>query len=185
MLELGVGPGGGIMPSVLLEKQDANLIISDLSPTVLREWKKVFDNEFYPPNVCYAALDTCDLPFEDNTIDVISIGGFGNTEGDKVKAIKEIYRVLKPGGLFVVTDGFVKQDILKSFPENIQKAMLEKIAFIFEDYYETTVAAGFKKIDNTVLGEWSTKGDDSTIAEVAVEYGVELIVTWYARYCIK
>jgi len=185
MLELGVGPGGGLMPSILLEKHDANLIISDLSPTVLREWKKVFDSEFNPPNVCYAALDSCDLPFEDNTLDVISIGGFNNTEGDKVQAIKEFYRVLKPGGLFIATDGFVKKDILKSFSEDIQKIMLDKIAFIFEDYYETTVAAGFKKIDNTVLGEWSVKGDDSTIAEVADECGVDLIVTWYARYCIK
>lgn len=151
----------------------------------MSEWKKVFDNDFYPPNVYYAALDSCDLPFEDNSIDVVSIGGFGNTEGDKVKAINEIYRVLKPGGLYVATDGCVTKENLRKLPENVQKIMLEKIAFIFEDHYETTMAAGFKKIANTVLGEGTTKGDRSTIADLAKELGVELILTWYARYCIK
>ena len=185
ILELGAGPGCGLALPVLFEKHDANIIISDLSPTVVREWKKVFDKEFYPPNVYYAALDNCDLPFEDNSIDVISIGGFNNTEGDSFKAVKEIYRVLKPGGLYAATDCFVKQDMLKSLPIDVQKIMLEKIAFIFYDYYEATVAAGFKMIDNVILGEWSTKGDRSTIADLAEELGVELILSSYVRYCTK
>jgi len=185
ILELGAGPGGGLMPSVLFEKHDAQLIISDLSPTVVSEWKKVFDNEFFPPNVYYAALDNCNLPFEDNSLDVISIGGFGNTEGDKFKAIKEIYRVLKPGGLYVATDGFITQENFLKFSEEFQKIMMEKIAWIFEDYYEATVVAGFKKIDNIVMGEGTTAGDKSTIADLAHEHGLELTLTWYSRYCIK
>lgn len=146
ILELGAGPGGGLMPSVLLQKQDAELIISDISPNIVREWKKLFDKEYYPPNVYYAVLDSCDLPFEDNSIDVVSIGGFGNTEGDRHKAVREIYRVLKPGGLYVATDGFVTQERLKAFPENVQKIMMKIIAWVFEDYYETSMAAGFKKL---------------------------------------
>lgn len=185
ILELGAGPGGGLMPWILFEKHDANIIVSDISPTVVNEWKRIFDNDFFPPNICYAALDSCDLPFEDNSIDVISIGGFNNTVGDRVKAINEIYRVLKPGGMYVATDACVTKENLKLLPENVQKIMLEKIGFIFEDYYEATMAAGFKKIDNTVMGEGTTKGDRSTIADLAEELGVELTLTWYVRYCTK
>jgi cyclopropane fatty-acyl-phospholipid synthase-like methyltransferase len=46
ILEIGTGPGGGYMPATLLEDFDANVIISDLSPTVVREWKKLFDREY-------------------------------------------------------------------------------------------------------------------------------------------
>jgi len=185
ILELGTSPCGGLMLFTLRAKHDANLIISDYSPAVVSEWKKIFDQEFNPPNVYYAALDTCDLPFEDNSIDVVSIGGFSNTNGDKFKAIREIYRVLKPGGLYVATDCFVTKENLKLLPENVQEAMWEKVAWIFEDYHEATVMAGFKKIDNEVIGEGSTEGDLSTLGDLAHEHGVEFTLTWYLRYCIK
>lgn len=186
ILEIGTGPGGGYMPAILLEDFDANVIISDLSPTIVREWKKIFDKEYTPPNVHYAALNNCDLPFKENCIDVISSGGgFGNTEGDKFKALTEIYRVLKPGGLYVTSEGFVTQETLKSLPEHAQKVLLEKRPDIFESYYEASITAGFKSIDTISIGSWSTKNDDSTIADLARELGVELTFTSYLRYCIK
>ena len=186
ILEIGTGPGGGYMPAVLLEKSDANIIISDLSPTVCREWRKLFSEELFPPNVHYAALDNCDLPFEDNSIDVISSGGgFGNTEGDKYKVVREIYRVLKPGGLYVSGEGYVTQETLKSFSEDIQKILLEKRPDIFEDFYDASVSAGFKEIDNTISYGWSTKNDDSAIADLARELGIEIVFSGYLRYCIK
>ncbi|HBL83837.1 MAG: hypothetical protein A2Y17_08145 [Clostridiales bacterium GWF2_38_85] len=186
ILEIGTGPGGGYMPAILLEKPDSEIIISDLSPTVVLEWKKLFENEFFPPNVHYVALDNCDLPFYDNSIDVISAGGgFGNTEGDKFKALIEIYRVLKPGGLYITGDGFVTGEMLKSLPEKAQKVLLEKRPDIFEDYYEATVTAGFKTIDNIIRGGWSTENDQSTIADLARELGVVLKFSGYLRCCIK
>jgi ubiquinone/menaquinone biosynthesis C-methylase UbiE/DNA-binding XRE family transcriptional regulator len=185
ILELGAGPGGGLMPYTLFEKHDAELIISDISPTIVREWKKVFEKEFFPPNVYYAALDSCDLPFEDNSIDVISIGGFGNTDGDRFKAVREIYRVLKPGGLYVATDALITKERLRAYPENVQKIMLEKAPYIFEDYYETSLSAGFKKIDNILGGEQNMTEDDNTVSELGRELGVEIIYTWYTRYCVK
>ena len=186
ILEIGTGPGGGYMPAVLLEKMDANVIISDLSPTIVREWKKIFDSELNPPNVSYAALDNCDLPFNDNSVDVISSGGgFGNTEGNKFKALTEIYRVLKPGGIFVSGEGYVTQETLTSLPKQAQDVLLEKRPDVFEDFYDASVTAGFKTIDNILGGGWTTKNDDSTIADLARELGIELIFTGYLRYCTK
>lgn len=186
ILEIGAGPAGGYVPAILLENFDANIIISDLSPTIVREWKKLFDNEFNPPNAHYAALDNCDLPFLDNSIDVISSsGGFGNIEGDKFKALREIYRVLKPGGLYVSGDGYVTHEALKVLPLYAQKVLLEKRPDIFEDFYDATVTAGFKTIDNQILSGWSTKDDESEIADLAKELGIEIIFTGYLRYCIK
>ena len=121
ILELGTGPGGGLMTYILHEKHDAELI----------------------------------------------------------------YRVLKHDGLYVSTDSIITKERLKAYPENVQKIMLEKIPYMFEDYYETSIAAGFKTVDNILQGEQNIKGDDSTPANLAEELGVEIIYTWYTRYCTK
>ena len=119
VLELGAGPGGGFIPYTLQADPDASIIVSDMSPTVVQEWKKFLDNELDSPNLSYAAFDYCQIPFRDSCIDVVSDrGGIANAitakyePGDKGAALKETYRVLKPGGLFVTASGFVTKETL-------------------------------------------------------------------------
>ena len=96
ILEIGAGPGGGYMPYILKDNPDATIIMSDLSPTVVKEWKKFLDKTLDSPNIYYAVFDFCNMPFKDNSIDVISDGGgIGNCEGIRAKALKEAFRVLK------------------------------------------------------------------------------------------
>lgn len=98
------------------------------------------------------------MPFKDNSIDIISdCGGIGNCEGIKAKALKEAYRVLKPGGKLITTTGFVNKETL----------------------------AGFSKIDSVISGCWYTDDDESTIADLAQSLGVNLKFTSYTRYCTK
>jgi len=186
ILEIGAGPGGGFMPYILKTNPDAMVIVNDLSPTVVREWKHFLDWELDSPNIHYAAFDFCDIPFCDNGIDVVSDGGgIGNAEGSKGKALKEVYRVLKPGGLLVTSTGFVTKETLAALPKRAQKELMEKRPDIFEDLYEQTVLAGFKKIDSVIVGGWDTNDDDSTIADLARSLGVNLKFTSYIRYCMK
>lgn len=192
ILEVGAGPGGGFVPYILQADPDASIIISDMSPTVVREWKKYLDKELDSPNLSYAAFDYCHIPFRDNCVDVVSdYGGIANaitakcTPGDKGAALKEAYRVLKPGGLLVTTSGFVTKETFASLPEHAQKIIKETRPDIFEDLYEETVLAGFQKIDSTVSGYLDTDDDEGGIADLARSLGVNLRFTEYVRYCRK
>lgn len=186
ILEIGAGPGGGYMPYVLKANPDATIIINDLSPTVVKEWKSLLDKTLDSPNIYYAAFDFCNMPFKDNSIDIISDGGgIGNCEGVKAKALKEAYRVLKPGGKLITSTGFVNKETLASLPVKVQKILLEKRPDVFGDLYEDTVLAGFSKIDSVISGCWYTDNDDSMIADLARSLGVNLKFTSYTRYCTK
>lgn len=186
ILEIGVGPGGGYLPYILKANPDATIIISDLSPAVVSEWKIFLDKTLDSPNLYYAAIDFCNMPFKDNSIDIVSdAGGIGNCEGDKVKALKEAFRVLKPGGKLITSTGFVNREALASLPNEAQKVLLEKRPDVLEDLYEDTILAGFSKIDSVIGGCWYTDDDDSTIAYLARSLGVNLKFTSYIRYCTK
>ena len=56
---------------------------------------------------------------------------------------------------------------------------------IFNNLYEDTVLAGFRKIDSMVTDTWTTDEDDSGIAEFARGLGITLQFTEYVRFCEK
>ena len=186
ILDIGSGPGGGYMPFILQTDPSAQIIVSDLSHAVVEEWKHLLDQELDSPFLYYAALDFCDIPFKSCTVDVIADhGGIINCIGDQSTALRECYRVLKPGGILVSLNGFVTKETLAALPEHAQQALLKKYPSIFNNLYEDTVLAGFRKIDSMVTDTWTTDEDDSGIAEFARDLGITLKFTEYVRFCEK
>jgi len=60
-----------------------------------------------------------DIPFEDNFFDVVASNGIYNLSPDKEKVMKEVFRVLKPGGRTVFCEIVLKDKL----PLNIRKSI--------------------------------------------------------------
>ncbi|WP_426095969.1 class I SAM-dependent methyltransferase [Flavobacterium sp. DSR2-3-3] len=105
--------------------------------------------------------DICNLPFEDNQYDVILCNHVLEHIPDDTKAMQELYRVLKPGGMAILQ---IPQDLSRvtTFADDTIKDQKER-AKIFgqydhvriygRDYFDKLRSIGFKVIEE----EYTTK----------------------------
>jgi ubiquinone/menaquinone biosynthesis C-methylase UbiE len=108
---LDIGAGEGITDlSIVLRYQPQELVAMDIVdyikelPRVARE--SGLPLEKMPENFTFLQQTCEDVPYPDDSFDVvISWGSLEHIAGGYRKALDEVYRVLKPGGLFFVAPG--------------------------------------------------------------------------------
>ena len=88
------------------------------------------------------------IPLPDNSVDVIISNCVINLSPDKDAALREAFRVLKPGGRFAVSDVVVRGDV----PTDVRRNMELWVGCIagalsHDDYVAKLRAAGFENID--------------------------------------
>ncbi|MEJ2310334.1 MAG: bifunctional demethylmenaquinone methyltransferase/2-methoxy-6-polyprenyl-1,4-benzoquinol methylase UbiE [Gammaproteobacteria bacterium] len=86
-----VGPGGEV-------------VMSDINLAMLEEGRKRMVDEGHAGNVDYMQIDAESIPFPDNSFHVVTIAFGLRNVTDKQQALREMYRVLKPGGRALVLE---------------------------------------------------------------------------------
>jgi SAM-dependent methyltransferase len=146
---LDLGAGGGI--DVLLSAKRVGptgkaygLDMTDEMLALARENQK----QSGATNVEFLKGAIENIPLPDNSVDVIISNCVINLSGDKVRVLREAFRVLKPGGRFAVSDVVVRGAV----PVEIRKSMelwVGCIAGALEEfeYRDKLFSAGFESID--------------------------------------
>ncbi|MDV7144773.1 bifunctional demethylmenaquinone methyltransferase/2-methoxy-6-polyprenyl-1,4-benzoquinol methylase UbiE [Tropicimonas sp. TH_r6] len=92
------GGTGDIAFRFLRRAPEATAVVCDMTADMLEEGKKRADAESMADRLDWVVGDAMDLPFEDNSFDVLT-NSFGTRNVTRIEdALSEAFRVLKPGG---------------------------------------------------------------------------------------
>ena len=121
-LELGSGKGF-LSYLVYQQYRPRRIVVTDYDPSQVEEAKELFESKLgtVPTNVEFRSADALDLPFQNEMFDAIfAMMILHHTEKKDwqfrniPKALEEIRRVLRPGGIFCYTELFSKNRIRNS-----------------------------------------------------------------------
>lgn len=80
------------------------MVLADINDSMLKMGREKLRNIGVVGNVEYVQANAEALPFPDNTFDCITISFGLRNVTDKDKALRSMYRVLKPGGRLLVLE---------------------------------------------------------------------------------
>jgi demethylmenaquinone methyltransferase / 2-methoxy-6-polyprenyl-1,4-benzoquinol methylase len=103
---LDIAAGTGDL-TILISKRvgpQGSVILSDINEQMLQAGRARVARADIPDNVQFLRADAEDLQFEDNTFDSVTIGYGIRNFTDKMQALREILRVLKPGGQLTIVE---------------------------------------------------------------------------------
>ena len=103
---LDIAGGTGDLTALMADRvgPTGSVIISDINGSMLDVGRENLTNRGYVGNIDYVQANAEVLPFSDNSFDCITIGFGLRNVTDKDKALRAMYKVLKPGGKLLVLE---------------------------------------------------------------------------------
>lgn len=146
VIDLGSGAGNDAFIARHETGVEGKVIGIDFTPSMIEKARANAEKMGYN-NVEFREGDLENMPVNDNVADVIVSNCVLNLVPDKQRVISEIYRTLKPGGHFSISDIVLIGDL----PEALQKdaemyAGCISGAMQKDDYLKAIEEAGFKNI---------------------------------------
>ncbi len=104
VLDLAGGTGDLTIKMSQLVGPTGKVVLSDINSSMLQEGKKRLLNKGIVENVEFKEVNAEAIPFPDQTFNLVTIGFGLRNVTDKLKALKEMKRVLKPGGRALILE---------------------------------------------------------------------------------
>jgi len=150
-LDLGSGRGTDVIRMAELAGENGFAYGVDVSDGMLAKAVKNAE-KFGVSNVAFKKSTIEKLPFESDSITVMISNCTINHARDKGAVWSEVYRVLVPGGRFIVSDIYSEQPVPEKYrddPEAVAQCWAGAVTK--DEYINTLLACGFK--DLTILEE--------------------------------
>jgi SAM-dependent methyltransferase len=110
VLDVGCGAGVDSLVAAKMVGPSGKVVGIDLIPEMLDRARKNLELTTFL-NVSFEKASAEDLPFPDASFDVVISNGVINLIPDKLKALKEVHRVLKPFGRLMMADQVLTADL--------------------------------------------------------------------------
>ncbi len=110
VLDIGCGAGVDTLVAAIMAGPKGRVTGIDLIPEMLERAKTNLE-ETSLKNVTFREGSAEELPFPDETFDVVISNGVFNLIPDKAKALREVFRVLKSPGRFLLADQILMEDM--------------------------------------------------------------------------
>jgi len=174
ILDIAAGTGTS---SMALLAPGVSVVAADFSKGMLAEGQKRY------PELEFVFADAMKLPFSDQEFDVVTMSfGLRNVENHNI-ALKEFFRVLKPGGRLVICEFSHVGGVFGPLYRLYLKHILPKLSALFSkspdayDYLAESIAAWPKqkqlKSDIEKAGFSAVKFRNLTLGIVALHQGVK------------
>ena len=163
---LDVGCGNGIVDIYLANKFGCNMTGIDLSGVRVSNALQNLKNE--PADIMkkikFKKASATNLPFQDGEFSHVFIQATIYHVHNKMKALKEVYRVLKNEGIFVIDDlTKPKREISKESQKHVYDRLLYDTDFSFDSYKETLKNLGFNIIYSEDISQHLKKSYEELI----------------------
>ena len=143
VLDLGSGAGNDCFVARHEAGETGKVIGVDFTEPMIEKARKNTEKLGYN-NVEFRFGDIDNLPVSENSVDVVVSNCVLNLVPDKQKVFAEIYRVLKPGGRFSISDIVLMGDLPEAFTTNAEMyAGCVSGAIQKTDYLQQITDAGF------------------------------------------
>ncbi|MHC1739452.1 MAG: arsenite methyltransferase [Ignavibacteriaceae bacterium] len=146
VLDLGSGAGNDVFIARSIVKERGRVIGVDMTEEMINK-AKANNKKLGYENVEFKLGEIEALPIESNSADVVISNCVLNLVPDKGKAFSEIYRVMKPGAHFCISDVVIKGEM----PMGLQKSAEMYAGCVAgalkqEEYISVIEKAGFKEV---------------------------------------
>lgn len=164
VLDLGAGAGIDVFSAANKVGPNGRVIGVDMTREMIEKADKTAKKHGYR-NVEFRLGEIENLPVGDSSVDVIISNCVINLSPDKLRAYREAYRVLRPGGRVLisdlVTEGELPEEVRRSFD-----AWAACIAGALEkgEYLETVRKAGFRDVEVVSQNTFYEPGLDDRLA---------------------
>ena len=124
---LDLAGGTGDIAALLSSRVGAHgkVVLSDINPAMLEVGRQRLEDKGMIGNIGYALANAEALPFRDHDFDAVTIAFGLRNVTDKSKALREMHRVLKPGGKALILEfSRVRAEPLKKLYDGYSFAVL-------------------------------------------------------------
>lgn len=138
----------------IIKNLPENTVVINLGSGAKRIGKRVINVDIFPAKNVDIVADARALPFEDDSVDAVISEQLFEHVRDPQNIVKEIYRVLRPGGLVFVTTPFIIG--YHSMPNDYYRWTLQGLRELMKDFKENEsgTSCGPTSALVVILNEW-------------------------------